>query len=194
MISKGLDLPGVTLVGALMSDAEVGLVDFRASEKTFSKLTQVAGRGGRAKKSGLALAQTYNPQSQLMRSIAGGDYQAFYENEINDRQTLGYPPFSHVIRIILQSSAEEKLADAAQTFREKLDKELTAARLTYRILGPATCQIHRLRGRYRRHLLVFIKTPQKLTKALSEWENSASRMGLPSAIKFTVDVDPYDFM
>lgn len=200
MISKGLDLPGVTLVGALMSDAEVGLVDFRANEKTFSKLTQVAGRGGRggrgghAKTSGLALAQTYNPRSQLMQSIAKGDYQAFYKNEISDREALGYPPFSHVIRIVLQSSDEEELSDASLKFREKLERELTAARLKYRILGPAPCQILRLRGRYRRHVLLFTKTPQKLTHALTEWENRTSRLGLRSTVKFSVDVDPYDFM
>lgn len=194
MISKGLDLPNVTLVGALMSDAEAGLVDFRANEKTFSKLTQVAGRCGRAEKSGLALAQTYNPQSQLMQSIASGNYQAFYENEISDRQTLDYPPFSHVIRIILQAPDEEKLAGVALTFRGKLEKEFAGAKLRYRILGPAPCQIHRLRGRYRRHLLLFTKTPQKLTNALTEWENRKSRLGLPSTVKFAVDVDPYDFM
>ena len=194
MISKGLDLPDVTLVGALMSDAEAGLVDFRANEKTFSKLTQVAGRGGRAEKSGLALAQTYNPQSKLMQSVARGDYRAFYENEISDRKTLGYPPFSHVIRIVLQSSDEEKLVEVSLEFRGKLEIELAGVKLKYRILGPAPCQIHRLRGRYRRHMLLFTKTPQKLTTALTEWENRKSRLGLPSTVKFTVDVDPYDLM
>ncbi|MFQ5607418.1 MAG: primosomal protein N' [Candidatus Zixiibacteriota bacterium] len=194
MISKGLDLPEVTLVGALMSDSEAGLVDFRSGEKTFSRLTQVAGRSGRARKTGLALAQTYNPNSKLMRAVTRGDYQAFYKEEIADRGALGFPPFSHIVRVILQSIDEESLLESAGTFGADLESALSASGVAYRVLGPAPCQIARMRGRHRRHLLLFTKSPQALGAALTKWEEQTPRFGLPSAVKLTVDVDPYDFM
>jgi len=194
MISKGLDLPGVTLVGSLMSDSETGLVDFRAAEKTFAKLTQVAGRSGRSKQRGLALAQTFNPESELMRSIQRGEYQEFFDREIRNRETLAYPPFSHLLRIILQDVNEDKLGASAAEFLKRLLAEIPSAQITYRTLGPAPCQLYRLRGRYRRHVLLFTKTPLQLSTALSNWEARENRFKLPASTKVTVDVDPYDLM
>jgi len=197
MISKGIDFPNVTLVGAIFSDHETLTVDFRTSEKTFARLTQVAGRAGRAnhtQTSSVALAQTYNPQSEIMQAVAQGDYQAFYQNEIAPRKQLVYPPFCRIVRIIVNATDEALLNEHALSLRSELETRLESFGASVRILGPALCQLYRIRGRYRRHLLLYTKKTQALVDTLSAWEERQPRFGLPSAIRIAIDVDPVDFL
>lgn len=194
MISKGLDLPEVTLVGALATDAEMGLVDFRSSERTFARLTQVAGRSGRAQKAGVAFAQTYDPSSELMRQIKEGDYQSFFEKEMSFRKALQYPPFTNCLRIILQAASEKTTQESAARFQALLKEMIARSNLSCNILGPAPAQLYRLRGRYRRHLLLFSKRMRKVVDALTVWEEKSPRFGLPATVKITVDVNPFDLL
>ncbi|HSG98512.1 MAG TPA: primosomal protein N' [candidate division Zixibacteria bacterium] len=194
MISKGIDIPGVSLVGAVMADAEANLVDFRAGEKSFAKLTQVAGRSGRAGTQGLALTQTYNPRSALMQAVAAGDYHAFYESELADRRRAGFPPFSRIARIVLSATQEAPLENAAAGFAAELRARLGKARSSARTLGPAPCQMYRLRGRYRRHVLVTVNGMKAFVDLLTDWDNRSPRFGLPTTVRVAVDIDANDFL
>jgi len=195
MVTKGLDFPNVTLVGVLSADLSLDLPDFRASEKTFARLLQVAGRSGRADAPGEVLIQTYYPESDLIDDAARQDYESFYEREIEARRALSYPPFSHLVRIVLGDENEDRLKKAALKFRDQLTQHLNAAGLKKSsVLGPAPCPLYRLRGSYRRHLFVKTRQVVKLVPMLREWELSETRFKLPSTIKLTVDVDPDDMM
>ncbi|MEW6412461.1 MAG: primosomal protein N' [Candidatus Zixiibacteriota bacterium] len=194
MVTKGLDLPNVTLVGVLSADMNLDLPEFRASEKAFARLLQVAGRSGRSGSPGEVIIQTYYPEHEVIIDAARQDYRGFYEREIISRQTLRYPPFSRIINFVLSAVRDQQLEEEALSFRERLknafDRKLSGAQ----ILGPAPCPMYFLRGRYRRHL--FVKTNQmvKLVRTLTDWESRQPRFGLPSTIKLSVDVDPDDMM
>ena len=194
MVTKGLDFPGVTLVGVLSADFSMDLPDFRASEKTFARLLQVAGRSGRVTP-GEVLIQTYYPESELIDDAARQDYESFYKREIESRRALSYPPFSRLVNFRLTGKDENKLEKTALEFRERLLGRIQSAGLKQSVpLGPAPCPLYRLRGNYRRHL--FVKTRQviKFVRMLREWELSEPRFKLPSTIKLGVDVDPDDMM
>ncbi len=194
MVTKGLDFPGVTLVGVLSADLSMDLPDFRASEKTFARLLQVAGRSGRVAP-GEVLIQTYYPDSELIDDAARQDYESFYKREIELRRALSYPPFSRLVNFRLSCKDETKLEKTALEFRERLLGRIQSAGLKKSVpLGPAPCPHYRLRGNYRRHL--FVKTRQviKFVRMLREWELSEPRFKLPSTIKLAVDVDPDDMM
>ncbi|MDH4155712.1 MAG: primosomal protein N' [candidate division Zixibacteria bacterium] len=194
MVTKGLDLPGVTLVGVLSTDLALDLPDFRASEKAFAKLLQVAGRSGRAGKPGEVLIQTYYPDSPVIRDAARQDYHGFYEREITSRQALSYPPFSRLVNIVLTANDEAKLEEAARSFREKLSQQVHSAGVAGSIMGPAPCPMYYLRGSYRRQVLCKTTQIVKLVKTLTAWEERSPRFDIPSRIKISVDVDPDDMM
>ena len=194
MVTKGLDLPDVTLVGVLSADMSLDLPDFRASEKTFSRLLQVAGRSGRSKSKGEVLIQTYYPEHDIINDAARQDYHSFYEREIISRKQLFYPPFSRIIKFVLSSVDEKKLEKEIITFRDNLKSRVEILPITYQILGPAPCPMYFLRGKYRRHLFVKTNKIMKLEKMLTEWEAMEPRFKIPSVIKLVVDVDPDDMM
>ncbi|NOY89391.1 MAG: primosomal protein N', partial [FCB group bacterium] len=194
MVTKGLDLPEVTLVGVLSADMSLDMPDFRSSEKTFARLLQVAGRSGRFQTPGEVIIQTFYPNHEVIHDAARQDYQSFYEREIISRKNLWYPPFSRLIKIVLSSADEKKLEPEALKFRQRLDNKLHNLSIKTEILGPAPCPLYYLRKKYRRHL--FIKTRQiiKLVRLLTEWEINEPHFKLPSSIKLTVDIDPDDMM
>ncbi len=199
MISKGIDFPNVTLVGAIFSDHETMSVDFRSTEKTFSRLTQVSGRAGRSVTSGaekvsVALAQTYNPHSELMQAVSKGDYESFYQTEIAPRRQLSFPPFCRIVRLVLSATLEEQLTEQALMLRAALDDRLKSHSESLRILGPAPCQLYRIRGRYRRHILLYTTKIQALVETLSQWEERKAKFGLLGTVRVAVDVDPVDFL
>jgi len=194
MVTKGLDFPRVTLVGILAADASLDLPDFRASEKAFARLLQVAGRSGRGERVGDVLIQTYYPESPLIDDAARQDYNSFFEREIESRENLNYPPFSRLSNIVLSGPKEEQVEVASQSFRKRLSQYLESYQKEVQILGPAPCALYYLRGRYRRHVL--IKTSQKirLSRLLTEWELQEPRFGLPAAIRIGVDIDADDML
>jgi primosomal protein N' (replication factor Y) len=194
MVTKGLDLPEVTLVGVLSADHNLDLPDFRAAEKTFAQLLQVAGRSGRAANAGEVHIQTYYPDHDVINDAAAQDYHAFYTREIRLREQLRYPPFTHLINCLLSSRDEKKLEASALVFLDQLQDRVQTSRLRATLLGPAPCPLYYLRSRYRRHLLLKTGQPVRLVRMLTEWEAQQARFGLPSAVRVTVDVDPDDMM
>ncbi|MDF1543475.1 MAG: primosomal protein N' [bacterium] len=194
MVTKGLDLPEVTLVGVLSGDAGLDLPDFRSKEKAFARLLQVSGRCGRADKPGEVLIQTFNPEDELITDAARQDYDTFFDREIENRRALSYPPFSRIVNFILSSENEEALATAMRKFHQDLLHQIEIAKVSVTLLGPAECPLYYLRKQFRRHLFVKTKQPTKLTRMLTKWETAQPRFGLPASIKIVIDVDPDSMM
>ena len=128
MVSKGLDFPNVTLVGVIAADTSLNLPDFRASEQTFSLLTQVAGRSGRAELEGKVVIQTYMPEHYCISAVQKHDYLGFYTQEVEARGALRYPPFSHVGTLLLRGKDEKQVEEAAHAVRDQLQIWLTDRR------------------------------------------------------------------
>ncbi len=186
MIAKGHDFPGVTLVGVLGADSILNLPDFRAAERSFSLLTQVAGRAGRACGGGQVLIQTYNPEHYALDCAARQDYADFYQQELPFRQELGYPPCGHLINLVLAGNTAGQVKGAA----EQLAGRLTAAAGPVEVLGPSPCPLARLRGKSRYQILLKSLERPALRRLLGTLEEGRGR--LPKGVALTVDVDPLD--
>ncbi len=186
MAAKGHHFPGLTLVGVV--DADMGLAggDLRAAERTYQLLTQVTGRAGRGEKRGRALLQTYQPQEPVLAAIAAGDRNAFLAAEAEGRRALSFPPFGRLASIILQSTDEKALADAAAELKRAAPNGDGVE-----VLGPARAPIYMLRGRARMRFLVKARRDVSLQAYLSDW---LSRVKTPSNVRRTVDINPYSFL
>ena len=150
MIAKGLDLPGVTLVGVISADIALMLPDFAASERAFTLLTQVAGRAGRGEEAGRVIIQTFNPQHFCIDAASRHDYHEFYEAEIDVRRRYGYPPFRQFVKFTYSHENRRRSQNEALLLREKLDQWIERLGLTQTdIVGPAPALMERLRGKYR---------------------------------------------
>ena len=189
MIAKGHDIPNVTLVGVVSADVGLGMPDFRAAERTFQLLTQVAGRAGRGSVPGIVLIQTINPDHYAVRMAAAQDYAAFYAKEVNFRRMMAYPPFSALANILVRSEKKEMAmrmsSDLALLFTPPPEK--------MRIMGPAEAPVPRLKNEYRYQFL--IKSSSR--KALSESLRNVRRFALDRkwpATALVIDVDPLTLM
>ncbi|MGE5575952.1 MAG: primosomal protein N', partial [Syntrophothermus sp.] len=147
MVAKGLDIPGVTLVGVVTADTALNLPDFRAAERTFQLLTQVAGRAGRGDAGGAVVIQTYSPEHFSIQSAAAHDYRGFYEQEIIYRRQLGYPPYTELILITFSGVDEREVIRAAERFRLEL------GRPGFEVIGPMPAPLAKLRGKFRHQFI-----------------------------------------
>jgi len=165
MLAKGLDLPLVTLVGVVLADSGLNLPDFRASERTFQVLTQVAGRAGRSPLGGEVVLQTFDPDHYVIQAAAGHDYEDFYQQELEFRRDLGYPPFLKIIRLEIRdknpNSAEKKARVYAVTLQGWIEKE--GFRST-RLVGPTPAYFSKIRGEWRWQILVKGPNPLALIR------------------------------
>lgn len=193
MIAKGLDNPNVTLVGVISADASFNLPDFRASERGFQLLTQVAGRAGRGEFKGRVFFQTYNPDYYALESAKSQNYFDFYKQEIASREDFDYPPFSQIIRLILSSTNNFRAEKAAQEIALRLctmiEKFGFGERLE--VLGPTPCVIERINGYYRFQIIIKNKLEDKGHQFVSSFLN---KITAPKDIKMTIDVDPLDIL
>jgi primosomal protein N' (replication factor Y) len=194
MVTKGLDLPNVSLVGVLSADHGLDLPDFRASEKTFARLLQVAGRSGRTERGGEVVIQTYYPENDVIRDAARQDYGTFFAREIAQRKEHNFPPFVRLANIELSGKNEEQVSHEAQAVANRLVERAESERVAVELLGPAPCPHYYLRGVYRRHLLIKSNMMVRLSRMLAMWEADESKWGVPAAIKVRLDIDPVDMM
>ncbi|MBK7142555.1 MAG: primosomal protein N' [bacterium] len=194
MVTKGLDMPNVSLVGVLSADSGSDLPDFRSTEKTFARLLQVAGRSGRAGIRGEVIFQTYAPESELITDASRQDFRSFYERELLSRQECSYPPFVRLTNIIFSSLEEASLETVALEFHARLKARLAQSGITAQLLGPHPCPLYLLRKSYRRHIIVKTNQQVAFVRMLTQWEAEESRFKLPAAIKVIVDIDPDDMM
>jgi primosomal protein N' (replication factor Y) len=182
MVTKGLDVGKVTLVGVVSADTALHLPDFRSAEHTFQLLTQVAGRTGRHNLPGKVIIQTYSPQNYAIQSAIKHDYDAFYQKEIKHREELHYPPFSRLISIMISGVEIKKVIKISEDLERFLKKRLTEG-----VLGPAPAVIPKLRGEWRYHILLKGRELDKTRRAIGE---TMAKVVIPSDIKVAVDVDP----
>ncbi|MBI4342482.1 MAG: primosomal protein N', partial [Candidatus Omnitrophica bacterium] len=201
MIAKGLDFPHVTLVGVASADTALNLPDFRAGERTFDLLTQVAGRAGRGQQAGRVIIQTYCPGHYAIQAARSHDYRRFYEEEIRMRRRLRLPPFTHLIELTVLGGKAERVQAAAERLAERLrdiakecglpaaphGKRGAAAQADITLLGPAPHRIPRLRRTYRVCLLVKGRAVEPMTAMVRRVLQPGRKWdGLP----VLVDVDP----
>jgi len=185
MIAKGHDIPNVTLVGVVGSDAALGFADFRAAERTFQLLTQVAGRAGRGETPGKVVLQTFFPDHYAIRFAAAHDYRGFFEKEARFRSWMHYPPFNAVSNVLVRSP---KL-DEALTWSGILGKWFAATRLEgVRVMGPAAAPIVRLKTEYRYHFLLKSASRERMNTALRAMIEHAVEKKIPRT-NLVVDVD-----
>src|SRR5262249_44937615 len=195
MIAKGLDFPNVTLVGVVNADVGLHIPDFRASERTFQLLSQVAGRAGRGPRGGKVLVQTFTPDHPAIKLAGHHDYANFVVAEMTHRRAHNYPPFQRLIRIIVRSRDQQEASDFAETmaaaFRAAQERRKKEGRQTaeVRLLGPAEAPVFRLKDYFRFHYQLQSASPRELHELTREaWPT----LHPPSGVEFTLDVDPFN--
>jgi primosomal protein N' (replication factor Y) len=188
MVAKGFDFPGVTLVGVISADTSLNLPDFRAAERTFQLLTQVSGRSGRGEKEGEVIIQTYRPDHYSIQAAAEQDYEAFYEQEMEARRELNYPPYSQVVNLVISGEDEGDVVRRAELLAEAFGRLADDGRVE--VLGPAPAPIARLRRRHRWHLLVRGDRGEVQAAVSAALESLSER----ETEGLAVDVDPVSLM
>ena len=179
MVTKGLDLPLVTVVGVISADTALYLPDFRAGERTFQLLTQVAGRAGRSDLGGRVYIQTCTPMHYAIQAASRHDYDAFYRQEMAFRRQHGYPPYSRLARLVYSHQNQDRCRQQAEKLRQKLESRIIQLGLAgIDLIGPAPCFLSRIRGKYRWHIVIRAREPQNLLL----------NVGLPPG--WEIDIDP----
>lgn len=192
MIAKGLDFPEITLVGVLNADVGLHRPDFRAAERTFQLLTQVAGRAGRADKLGEVLVQTYNPDHYAIAAARNHDYCGFYEQEIVARYQNLYPPFVDLANITFSDEDPDKALNTARQAAVFLqDMGVFFKQGEVQFLGPAEAPLYKLRGRYRYQILIKAPDMPRLHATIQDFTN---RLGDTGSTTVLVDIQPMDMM
>ena len=192
MVAKGLDFPNVTLVGVIAADTALNLPDFRASEQTFSLLTQVAGRSGRAEIPGEVIVQTYMPEHYCITAAQKHDYIGFYEQEVAARGVLRYPPFSRVARLLLRGRDEKSVIEAAHAVLDQLQHSPVGAisnRDAVEILGPAPAPLSKIEGKFRWHFLLRSETAEAISQRVQQLTAEPPPAIKSNAVELMIDID-----
>jgi primosomal protein N' (replication factor Y) len=183
MIAKGLDLPLVTLVGIISADTSLHLPDFRASERTFQLLTQVAGRAGRGLLGGRAIIQTYAPDHYAIEAAAQHDYAAFVAQELDFRRVTYYPPYTRLARLLVRDAKADRAKTEAERVAAGVDALLTRRGVGRgAIIGPAPCFFARVHDEYRWHILFRHPDPAAIARELDLGMN------------WRIDIDPLNLL
>ena len=191
MLAKGHDFHNVTLVGVVSVDTGLGLPDFRAAERTFQLLTQVAGRAGRGVLPGRVLIQTYYPEHYALKHAVNQDFEGFYNEEIRYRERMGYPPFVVLALIGLKHKDESYALRSGQILREALDR--ANADRSLRILGPASAPISRIKNEYRFQIIVKSTNRRTLRASIDQALAEAETLGSDKRIT-QIEIDPVNLM
>jgi len=202
MVTKGLDLPDITLVGVLLADATLHLPDFRSGERTFQFLTQVAGRAGRGTKGGEVIVQTFNPDHYAIRHASGHDFMGFYSDESSFRKALGYPPFKRLVRLLIKGNNKDHVASSSERLKEILVRNSAEG---IDILGPVSAPFSKIRGKHRWHIIIKGKDAKTLNrivrKSLDELKRqrqghttTGSVPGMNKSAQVEVDIDPLSLL
>ena len=183
MVSKGLNFPGVKLVGIINADTGLNMPDFRASERTHSLIVQVAGRAGRFFPDGKVIVQSWNPQRPAIKYACSNQCETFYEQELEMRKLLKFPPFSRIIRLVFRSKTQEdaeKAAASACNILKQTDSSIN-------IMGPAECVISRISGNYRVQLLLRDEKINRLQNLCNYFVDNYKSI---HNVYLEIDVDP----
>jgi primosomal protein N' (replication factor Y) len=195
MVAKGHDLPGVTLVGVINADATLHMPDFRAGERTFQLLAQVAGRTGRGDIPGEVLIQTYTPEHYAVQAASRHDYMAFYQREIAVRKAMGYPPFAKMVRLLVYGRDDAAVQQAAEKMRTQLDEfvaKLNGEKIL--IVGPAPAPLARLKEDYRWHIILWSADYRQLRLIMEMFWQATGGVAPGKELRMSIDVDPMYIM
>jgi primosomal protein N' (replication factor Y) len=187
MLTKGLDFRNVNLVGIMNADALLNFPDFRAHERTYQLLTQVAGRAGRTKKRGKVIIQTFNPYHQILKQVTTGDYQGMFQEQLYEREQYKYPPINKIIRISFKHKEYNKLNEASAWFAKALGN---ASEID--VLGPEFPPVARIRNQYLKHVLIKIPKGvplQKTKKNIKRIQNSFDAVSQFKGVRIIYNVD-----
>ena len=187
MVAKGLNFPGVRLVGVVNADTALHLPDFRAAERTFSLILQVAGRAGRFQPDGEVIVQTRQPRAAAVRLAVAADLEGFVTQELAVREELGFPPFRRLLRVVARSRSAQQAQEAAQLLADRVCQEDPGTD----VLGPAACPLSRIGGRYRHHVMFRAIRMRSVHGVL---ERVLTTLKLPAGVTLEIDVDPVNVL
>lgn len=187
MITKGLDVELVTLVGIISADSMLSLPDFRATEYAFDQIMQIAGRSGRHTLPGKVIIQTYNPNHYAIKAAASYDYESFYDEEIKNRDLLFYPPFSKLISLTIQGNEEKTTLETAEKLKFSLINQAKAFKDKIEIMGPVQALVFKMRGHFRWQILI---KGQNIEQIQTISEKSISQIIPPNNVKININIDP----
>ena len=193
MIAKGLDFPNVMLVGVINADGALHFPDFRAAERTFQLVTQVAGRTGRGDRGGRVIVQTYSPEHPAIQAASNHDYELFAKGEMINRMKFNYPPLGSVARIIIRGVVEDVTEAVADSLVRNLEAAREALGVEVRILGPAPPPISKLRGKYRFHVLLQSVNSAELGETIRR-ATASFKIADKDDVQYVVDIDPMDML
>src|SRR5437763_263820 len=188
MIAKGLHFPNVTLVGIINADLALHLPDFRAGERTFQLLTQVAGRAGRGETPGQVFVQTYTPFSPSIQFARHHDFAGYFQQELEFRERCDFPPFKHAVLITVRSAHETRAQFSAETIARRLKEALPAE---FILSAPSPAPLEKLQGQFRFHILMRGEAIMRLSRLVRE---TLDKLPLPEDVSASVDVDPYQLL
>lgn len=186
MIAKGLDFENVTFVGVLNADISLNIPDFRANERTFQLLEQVSGRSGRGQKEGTVMIQTYNPDHFVLQCVKNHDYQRFYQEEMKTRKIASYPPYVHLVSILIQGKDEHDVKASAIQIKTYLQKQLD----NVAILGPANSLIYRMHDIYRQRIMIKFTNSKQLYPVLNSMSDFYNKN--ENKVNVVCDFNPYN--
>ena len=191
MIAKGLDYPNVTLVGVISGDTALALPDFRAAERTFQLITQVAGRAGRGDSAGRVVLQTFLPDDPTIRAAIHQDYVGFAKSELTSRQQVGLPPYSRMVRIVLRDQDSDKLFKTSEELSAQLTEAAAVEGDVIRMKGPMPCAISRIAGYFRNQIVLQAPAAAPLQRLLAAVRDKGH---LARGERIAVDVDPVSLL
>ncbi|NLP30842.1 MAG: primosomal protein N', partial [Clostridiales bacterium] len=193
LVAKGLDFANVGLVGIISADISLNIPDYRSPERTFQLITQAAGRAGRGEEAGKVIIQTYTPEHYAIQSASVQDYYSFYKTEIAIRRSLGYPPFSDLIQLIISAEDEDLTKDSSEKIKEVFLKRVGAKHKGY-ILGPRPAPMNKIKELYRYQMLIkcFPEHWELYKEALKDIKTMVVKS--KRKVYFSIDVNPYGFL
>ena len=188
MVTKGLDFKNVSLVGVLNTDHFLNFPDFRAHEKAFQILTQVAGSSGRSGEQGKVFLQTYQPDHPIIKNVINNEYDKMYNNQLTERKDYKYPPFVRIIRITIKDKSYDKLNNASEWLNRVIRDNFKGI-----VLGPVYPEIARIKNKYNKEFLIKLKNLNELNKFRSTFQSihkSFDSISKFRSVRIVVDVDP----
>jgi primosomal protein N' (replication factor Y) len=190
MISKGFDFKGVAVAGIIMADVGLNMPDFRASEKIFSLMVQLAGRSGRGDEKGKVIIQTLNENHPVFEFIIKQDYWGFYKSELKLRKMLNYPPFSRLARLVVRGSVQEKVSEVSENLSKEIDTVIDSTGVSVEKLGPAEAPLSKIGGNYRYHIILKGNTLKDITGLVKR----AIQNVKTGKTYIEVDIDPVEML
>ncbi|OHD63567.1 MAG: primosomal protein N' [Spirochaetes bacterium RBG_13_51_14] len=190
LVAKGFDFHNITLVGVLLADIGMNLPDFRATERVFSLLVQVAGRSGRGDAPGKVIVQTLNEENPLFRYIKRQDYYGFYRSELLVREALHYPPFARIARLLVRGKNEDRVIASVSRLKAALDENIGKRNAGIRVLGPSSAPFGKIGGNYRHHIILKAEDVAALRGVIADSRDAVSGRD----VYLEIDIDPYDLL